>query len=123
MRGVDKSVFNAADADLAEKGKHAVQQSAEPVQKAPEPVRVGVLLPLRGDAVGELRLQAVDAALFLLAELRAAPEGLFELLAHVGEGLGLGGPGTHGHAKEEKREDTDHGSRFEAAAKITNNST
>lgn len=68
MRGVDKSVFNAADADLAEKGEHAVQQSAEPVQKAPEPVRVGVLLPLSGDAA-KLGTALRNAALMALFDV------------------------------------------------------
>ena len=62
-------------------------------------------LPLRGNAVGELHLQAVDAVLLQLAELGAAFEGHFELFAHFGKGLGLQGQATHAHKKEEKRED------------------
>ena len=68
LRGVDKSVFNAADADLAEKGEHAVQQTPETAQKPPELVRVGVLLPLSGDAA-KLGTALRNAALMALFDV------------------------------------------------------
>ena len=61
-------------------------------------------LPLRGNAVGELHSQAVDAVLLLLVELGAVLKGHFELFAHFGKGLGLQGQANQANAKEEKQE-------------------
>ena len=80
-------------------------------------------LPLRGNAVGELHLQAVDAVLLQLAELGTAFEGHFELFAHFGKGLGLQGQANQANTKEEKQEDTYHGNRIMIGAKVNNKST